>query len=133
LSLFTRLLLAGYPVDVFEDGQITRDFVFLSDVVDALVLAGSAAPITEDPINIGTGIGTTIIEAALQLARAVGRPDDAIRVTGAFRAGDIRHAIADVRRAELKEESVLGWRPRVDFAAGAAALVTWARQHAGEA
>ena len=126
LSLFVRLLLAGRSIEVFEDGEITRDFVFVSDVVEALMLAGWAAPTDGRAINIGTGTGTTILEAALQLGRVVGRSPRAIRVTGAYRIGDIRHAIADTRHAA----AVLGWRPKIDFPAGAAALVDWARPFA---
>jgi dTDP-L-rhamnose 4-epimerase len=124
LSLFTRRLLANATVDVFEDGEITRDFVFQPDVVEALLLAGWAEGIGDQPINIGSGVGTTILEAAHRLAEAAGRPAGLVRITGDFRVGDIRHAVADIRRAE----ALLGWRPHVDFATGAAALVEWARR-----
>jgi dTDP-L-rhamnose 4-epimerase len=125
LSVFARQLLSGQGLEVYEDGEITRDFVLVDDVVAALVLAGEARLDDSAPINIGTGAAVTILQAARELARCVGRPDAPIRVSGAFRPGDIRHAVADIARAR----AVLGWQPRVSFAEGARRLVDWARAH----
>ncbi|MGE5271357.1 MAG: NAD-dependent epimerase/dehydratase family protein [Thiohalocapsa sp.] len=125
LSLFSRRLLADGDIDVFEDGAITRDFVYVTDVVESLVLAGWVEPIDDQPINIGFGAGTTILDAARQLARLAGRAPEKIRITGDYRVGDIRHAVADISRAR----GVLGWQPKVDFATGARALIDWAHKH----
>lgn len=124
LSMFVQALLDGKDLNIFEDGVITRDFVFVDDVVDALMRAGTAEGLDADPINIGTGEGATIMQVAQEMARLVGRDPGCARVSGAFRPGDIRHAVADITRAR----QVLGWAPRVSVADGVAALVDWARR-----
>jgi len=124
LSVFIQSLLGGQGIGVYEDGDITRDFVFVDDVVRALVLAGNRPSLDPEPINIGTGVGATILQAAQLLASHARRNDDAIRINGAFRAGDIRHAVADIKRAK----DLLGWEPHVFLPEGTAALVEWARE-----
>ncbi|HEY5410202.1 MAG TPA: NAD-dependent epimerase/dehydratase family protein, partial [Caulobacteraceae bacterium] len=121
LSIFTRQLADGGELDIYEDGEIVRDFVYVDDVVDALI-AARAVREEELIVNIGSGRGTSILEAAHELARIIGRPTSVARVTGDFRPGDVRYAVADVGRATV----ALDWRPRTDFPTGARALVKWA-------
>lgn len=121
LSIFTQLLKSGATLNVFEDGQIVRDFVYVDDVVQAFVLAGDP----ERPsvlANIGSGETTTILQAVHELAGLLGRQGDVFRISGDFRVGDIRHAVADIRRARAE----LGWAPRMSFPDGLRALVNWA-------
>lgn len=124
LSIFTRALLAGRGINVFEDGQITRDFIFVDDAVEALVKASEVSSKFDLPLNIGTGQGITILQAAEILAAQTGRSADAVSVNREFRPGDVRHAVADIRRAG----EMLDWRPATPFQKGAAALVDWAKQ-----
>jgi dTDP-L-rhamnose 4-epimerase len=126
LSVFIQLLLAGRDLNIYEDGEIVRDFVFVDDVVHALVRAGEVGCSDSAPINVGTGQGTSILDAARLLATLVGRDPDSARISGDFRPGDIRHAVADIARAR----ALLGWTPQVDIATGIAALVAWARAEA---
>ncbi len=121
LSIFTNILAEGGELDIYEDGQIVRDFVYVDDVVGALLKAAEVAD-AELIANIGSGHPTTILEAAYELARLTGRPAAAVRISGRFRPGDIRHALADIQRAARS----LDWRPSTDFATGARALVKWA-------
>ena len=123
LSVFIERLFAGQGIEVFEDGAIVRDFVFVDDVVEALLRAGMAKTLDPAPINIGTGVASTILDLARLLARLAGRDEACVRVSGAFRAGDIRHAVADIARAQ----ALLGWAPLVGVEEGAAALVAWAK------
>ena len=130
LSIFARQLLEGGDLAIFEDGEIARDFVYVDDVVDALVRAGSAAVGHGTIIDIGLGQAATILEVAKSLMRALGRPDDAYRITGAFRVGDIRHACADIGAAGR----LLGWSPKVGVDEGLRRLAEWARaEHRGAA
>jgi dTDP-L-rhamnose 4-epimerase len=127
LSIFARQLLEGGDLAIFEDGEIARDFVFVDDVVDALVRAGAAPLPHGSIIDIGLGQAVTILEVAKSLMRALGRSEDSYRITGAFRVGDIRHARADISAARR----LLGWSPQVGVEDGLKRLAHWAQsQHA---
>lgn len=127
LSIFARQLLDGGQLAIFEDGAIARDFVFVDDVVDALVRAGDAALPHGSVIDIGLGQAVSIVEVAKSLMRALGRSEDSFRITGEFRVGDIRHACADITSAR----ALLGWSPRVGIEEGLRRLAQWAQsQHA---
>jgi dTDP-L-rhamnose 4-epimerase len=123
LSIFARQLLEGGELAIFEDGEIARDFVYVDDVVDALVRAGRTALPHGTVIDIGLGQAATILSVAKSLMRALGRSEDAFRVTGAFRVGDIRHACADISAARR----LLGWQPQVGIDEGLQRLAQWAR------
>jgi len=127
LSIFARQLLAGQDLAIFEDGAIARDFVYVDDVVDALVRAGDRPVPHGTVIDIGTGSAATILHVAKTLMRALDRPQDAFRVTGAFRTGDIRHACANIDKAG----QLLGWAPQVNIEEGLLRLAAWARQEYG--
>ena len=123
LSIFAKQLLSGGGLSIFEDGKIARDFVFVDDVVSALVSAGHA-PVPHGTImDIGSGEAVTILEVARMLMRALGVPDDSYAITGDFRIGDIRHACADIRAAR----DLLKWRPQVGIHDGVKQLADWAR------
>jgi dTDP-L-rhamnose 4-epimerase len=107
LSIFAQLLLAGEKINVFEDGMPTRDFIHVDDVVEYNVRALTAdihGPVT---LNVGTGNRSTICDLIHALGRALG-VDPFQSVTGDYRIGDIRHAVADTERLF----STLG---RIDF------------------
>lgn len=123
LSIFATQILQGRRLNIFEDGQIVRDFVFVDDVVDALVRAGRIVPAPKGPVNIGSGERATILECARILLEHLGADTANYEVTGEFRAGDIRHALADIAKAE----AVLGWRPKTSLTNGLSALAAWVR------
>lgn len=123
LSIFARQLLAGGQLAIFEDGDIARDFVFVDDVVAALVCA-SIQPVAHGTVlDIGSGEAVTILEMARMLMRALDIKDDAYSVTGEFRIGDIRHACADISAAKHQ----LDWCPRVSIQSGIQQLADWAK------
>lgn len=124
LSIFCSQILAGRELNIYEDGNIVRDFVYVDDVVDSLVRAGRAGGLGAAPINIGSGYPATILVAAQHLLRMLGAREGALRISGDFRAGDIRYAVADVARAK----AVLGWSPATSFEQGLNALAEWAQQ-----
>jgi dTDP-L-rhamnose 4-epimerase len=123
LSIFAQQLLEGRELAIFEDGQIARDFVYVDDVVDALVRAGRSALPHGRIIDIGMGRAATILEVAQSLMRALGKPETSWRITGEFRVGDIRHACADISAAR----ELLGWAPRVGVDEGLERLARWAK------
>jgi dTDP-L-rhamnose 4-epimerase len=123
LSIFCQQALAGRTLNIFEDGRIHRDFVHVDDVVRAFVVAGASPAAAGQVINIGTGSPAAILDVARLILSGLGLPPDRCRVSGDFRAGDIRHAVADVGRAR----DILGWRASIDLEAGIRTLVEWAR------
>ena len=123
LSIFARQIAEGRILDIYEDGEITRDFVLVSDVVAAFAAMGRAGAMPRAVLDIGSGEAATIHDVARRLLALMGARTDRTRVTGAFRPGDIRHAVADISAARTH----LGWMPRHDLDAGLAALVDWSR------
>ena len=119
-AIFLSSLLRDEAPAVFEDGAQARDFVHVTDVALANVLALSDPLATEPgtlvPLNVCSGRAVTILEVAQSLGRAVGGP--APVVTGRWRPGDVRHVVADPARAA----AVLGFRAGVDLDDGLAEL-----------
>ncbi|WP_428663619.1 NAD-dependent epimerase/dehydratase family protein [Reyranella sp.] len=115
-AIFTSALREGRAPMVFEDGRQRRDFVHVRDVAAATVLACEKHVSGMRAFNVGSGTPRTVGEMAAALAQAMSGPSP--RVTGQYRLGDVRHITADSSR--LRKE--LGWRPRIDFAAGMAEL-----------
>ncbi|MDZ7675080.1 MAG: NAD-dependent epimerase/dehydratase family protein [Acidimicrobiales bacterium] len=111
-SIFRSALARGEVPAVFEDGRQCRDFVHVSDVARANVLALAAEPETRGPFNVCSGQPRTVHDMAGSLCRAfgAGEPD----VVGGYRLGDVRHVVASPARAV----EVLGFRAQVDFADG---------------
>jgi dTDP-L-rhamnose 4-epimerase len=125
LMTFCNRALVGDPLILYEDGDITRDFVHVDDVVAALAAAGVRGRLPEGAINIGSGMPTTIRHAAESIRNAAGS-SSRILVGGQFRLGDVRHAVADIRRAG----EAFGFRPTVEFDEGIHRLVSWVREQA---
>lgn len=110
IAVFRRLASASTSPTIFGDGLQTRDFIHVADVSHGLRLAASASALDPgEPINFGTGVGTSIVD----LASLLGCPDP---VFAAARAGEVRHSIARVDRAEER----IGFRPAIDLATGLA-------------
>jgi dTDP-L-rhamnose 4-epimerase len=122
LMVFFNRALNGEPLILFEDGEITRDFVHVDDVVAALEAAGSRPATNRSLFTIGSGTPVTI-RAAAEAIRTVTESRSEISVGGQFRVGDIRFAVADISRAE----SGLGYRPGVTFLDGLKRLLPWVR------
>ena len=117
---FATRLLAGEPPTVFGDGLQTRDFVHVSDVVRALLLAVDAKEAQGEVINVASGRSVTLLELIEELRRAVGGRAQEIAIQHAPpRAGDLRASAADLSRAR----ALLGYAPRVTLAEGLAGLV----------
>jgi UDP-glucose 4-epimerase len=117
ISRFVAQARAGGPITVFGDGQQTRDFVHVADVVDALLRAEIAADATGPVANIATGLPTSVNELAATVARQFG-PTPAI-VRQEARRGDIRRSVGDPSLAAR----LLGWEAHTSLADGLAALV----------
>jgi dTDP-L-rhamnose 4-epimerase len=128
VSLFSQWARDGKQIPVYEDGNITRDFVYIDDVADAVAAAIHAGPSASGPIfDIGAGVGTTILELAGIIARYHGAPEPT--VTGAYRDGDVRFAACEIEPT-LAE---LDWKPEWSVDRGIAALQVWIAEQLEEA
>ena len=121
IAIFTEALLAGRPTVVFGDGGNTRDYVFVGDVVDALVVAGVDGRGSGRRINIGTGVATSDLELHAAVAAAAGVPRSPSFAPA--RPGDLRAMVLSAAAAARE----LGWTPRTSLADGLARTVEWAR------
>ncbi|WP_319459604.1 NAD-dependent epimerase/dehydratase family protein [Micromonospora sp. RTP1Z1] len=118
-SIFRSALAAGRPPQVLEDGRQRRDFVHVSDVARANLLAlTTPAPRHLTPVNVCSGEPHTVGELAATLATAMAGPVPL--VVGGARSADVRHVVADPRRAT----DLLGYTARVGFTDGVSAFAT---------
>lgn len=123
--LFCRLAKAHQRIPLYEDGEMTRDFVFIDDVADAISAATVDSSSTCTICDIGSGLSLTIGNLARSIAERYRAP--APYVSGKFRDGDVRHASCDV----VPTASKLAWSPRWTLQQGLDALETWVDNHLG--
>jgi dTDP-L-rhamnose 4-epimerase len=119
-AIFSSRLLNGNPPLIFEDGLQSRDFVHVSDIAQANLLAMRNGHANYEVFNIGTGRPLTVLDVAHALSKALSVEIEP-KMVGKFREGDIRHCYADISKAQR----VLGYTPRVAFEDGISDLVKW--------
>jgi dTDP-L-rhamnose 4-epimerase len=127
VAIFSSRLLNRRPPLVYEDGRQTRDFVHVSDIVQANLLALDSEAAGGRIYNVGTGRATSVLQVAETLSELLDfgeKPE----VLGQYRAGDIRHCVADISRIQRE----LGYRPRVAFADGLRELLAWLRTQSAD-
>jgi UDP-glucose 4-epimerase len=119
IPIFIEAALAEEPVHIFGDGEQTRDFVFVKDVVRANLLAATADAerASGQVINIGSGAFTSVNDLIETIGRCVGR--EVQTVFEAPRAGDVLHSRADIGRAR----ETLGYSPGTSLEGGLAATI----------
>jgi dTDP-L-rhamnose 4-epimerase len=120
LAIFAARLLNDNAPVVYEDGAQTRDFVHVSDVARAFRLALERDDADGRVVNVGSGRATSVLEIAHTLSGLLGKEIDP-ELPGTFRAGDIRHCIADVTLAR----ELLGFESQVALEDGLAELADW--------
>jgi dTDP-L-rhamnose 4-epimerase len=119
VALFGRLARAKQPLEIYEDGRIVRDFVYIDDVVEALFAAVAEPAAQPRCLDIGSGTPTTIDELARLTATICDAPEPV--VVGKFRDGDVRAAQCDIEPAVRD----LGWRPKWTLEEGLRVLLDW--------
>ncbi|HMC35198.1 MAG TPA: GDP-mannose 4,6-dehydratase, partial [Myxococcales bacterium] len=119
----TRLLAGQRPV-VYGDGLQTRDFVHVSDVVRATLLAAVSEKAPGEVINVGSGHSSSLIDLITILKQVIGGSAANLEVDHqAPRAGDVRASSADISKAR----ALLGYEPGVPLAEGLAGVVEFFR------
>ena len=109
---FITSILQDKPVTIFGDGEQSRDFTFVDNVVSANILAAKADSISGEVINIASGVETTVNELIETIETIVGKK--AKRVYLAERAGDVKHSLADISKAK----KLLGYSVITDLKTG---------------
>lgn len=117
VAIFAGKLLSGSACTIFGDGEQTRDFVYVDDVVDAFVRAAGRGDGLL--INIGTGNETSVNELYRTMARAAGV--EALPRTAAARPGELQRSALDPARAALH----LAWKPWTSLPEGTAEVLRW--------
>ncbi len=121
ISIFTERIAAGRGVSIYGDGGQTRDFVYVSDVVNALVAAMALRPHDAPVFNVCTGHATSVLHLAHLIADLCGR--SAVIAHAAPRAGEIRHSLG----VPDKANAILGLPPRRPLRDGLEQVLAWLR------
>jgi dTDP-L-rhamnose 4-epimerase len=121
-AIFMNRIKSGNIPIIYEDGQQTRDFISVHDVVRANILALEKSEADYQIFNIGSGIPLTIKSLAEKIFRLHGK-EPMMEINYKFRKGDIRHCISDISKAN----SILGWSPKISFDRGLSEIYEWAK------
>jgi dTDP-L-rhamnose 4-epimerase len=123
LSIFSTLIRQNKNINIFEDGEESRDFVFIDDVVEATFLAFVKNEANNLVFNIGSGASinvNTVVKILLENYNNLVKAE----ISGNYRLGDIRHNFADIRQAK----EILGFEPAFNFCQGIEKFTTWVKK-----
>ena len=123
ITIFLNRLLGDLPPTIFGDGEQTRDYVFVKDIVEANMLALDSKNASGQIFNIGSGVSVTINHVAETLKSVLKKKSLKNKYSDP-RPGDIRHSCADINRAR----ETLGYGPSVSFEQGMQKLVEWYKE-----
>ena len=125
LAIFSNQARLNAPINIFEDGLESRDFVYVDDAIEAIrrSIKGSDLPVL--PLNVGSGERVTVKEVVQEIKKFFSSQSQ-ISTTGAFRQGDTRHSVADLSKAR----ETIGFEPRWRFHDGIRQFSNWASSQA---
>lgn len=123
LSIFSGRILEEKDINIFEDGEESRDFVYIDDIVAATILGIEKDEANNQVFNVGTGIPTNVLTVCEELYKNYDKKPN-YKVSGNYRLGDIRHNFADL----TKISSLLGYKPSVSFQEGISKFCAWVKQ-----
>jgi UDP-glucose 4-epimerase len=125
IAIFAHRLLKGESPIVNGDGEQTRDYVYVGDVVEANVRALERQEVN-GPVNVGTGIETSVNDLLKQLSRWVDHSVDVVH--GPAKAGEQRRSVVDPSRAK----ALLGWSPQISLEEGLRRTVEYFKHSEGD-
>ncbi len=128
LAVFCRRMLAGEPPTIYGDGEQSRDFTYIDNVVHANLLAAAAPAekVSGQMMNTATGSRVTLNETFKILCELTGFRGSPTYAPS--RAGDVRDSLADIRLAG----ELMDYQPQIEFREGLRRTVAWYRTGAGE-
>lgn len=122
LSIFSTRILQHKDINIFEDGNESRDFVYIDDVVLATTAGIEKEEANFQVFNVGTGIATSVLTVAQTLMKNYGI-EIPLAISGQYRKGDIRHNFADIQLLK----NVLGFTPNINFETGITKFCNWVK------
>jgi UDP-glucose 4-epimerase len=120
---FITAMLRGEQPVIYGDGEQSRDFSYVTNVVQANLLAATAPGVGGQVFNVACGQRYNLLELVVTINRILGT--DIAPIHTAPRVGDIKHSLADITRARKK----LGYQVEVEFEEGLRCLIAWFREH----
>lgn len=123
IPAFVTAILKGEPPHVYGDGEQTRDFTYIDNVVHANMLAGQAKRTCGRVVNVACGERVTINEILAQINSLLGTSIQSRHTDN--RAGDVKHSLADIAQAR----ELLGYEPQILFAEGLRLAIDWYRDN----
>lgn len=123
LSIFSSRILQGLPINIFEDGLESRDFVYIDDTVQSIINSMKSGGPFAGSLNIGSGIATDVLSVTQILQDEIGKTCE-IEISGQFRLGDIRHNFAALDRAS----AAIQYEPKTSFEDGIRKFVAWVKE-----
>ena len=123
LSIFSTRIKNGNDINIFEDGNESRDFVYIDDVTDAILLGIEKDNANNKIFNVGSGERSNVISVAETLYEKY-EVKTKMKISGNYRLGDIRHNIADV--SYINKE--LGYKSKVTIQEGISKFIDWVEQ-----
>lgn len=123
ISRFISVLLSGERPVIYGDGEQSRDFTYIDNVVDANLKAAESVKGVGQVINVANGERISLNQLLAELKIVTGKPDVVADYQEA-RAGDVKHSLADITLAR----ELLGFEPRVDLRTGLQLTIDWWKQ-----
>jgi UDP-glucose 4-epimerase len=123
VTIFINRIIRGLPPVIYGDGEQTRDFVYVQDIVEANMLALTTEEATGQAFNIGKGSQVSVNQVAAALKQAVGKAD-LKNIYEPARVGEVKHGFADVSKAQ----KILKFKAKFGFQDGIQNLVDWYKQ-----
>ncbi|MBU6374538.1 MAG: NAD-dependent epimerase/dehydratase family protein [Bdellovibrionales bacterium] len=119
IAAFLRNAILGIPLEIWGDGRVERDYIYIDDVVDALIRVGGLGTGEERIFNIGSGSSRSLIGIVESVEQLLGKPVDSR--LGPSRPVDVPRTLLDISLAKEK----LGWTPQVQFEVGLTRTCDW--------
>jgi len=127
ISVFATALIENRPPSIYGDGEQTRDFTYVANVVDGVLRACDAPDASGEVINVATGGRISLNKLFYVMRDIVGASVEPVYVES--RQGDVRDSQADIRKAK----EILGYEPTVPFEEGLSQTIAWYRSTVGPA
>ncbi len=119
VAAISEAVLAGRPVEIWGDGRVVRDYLYVEDVAEALLLAAQYEG-PETVLNVGSGIGRSVQDVAVSICNILGRPTSQL-VYKRARQADVSASVMDTTR--IKQE--LHWTPHTEWQQGVLMTAEW--------